>query len=316
MRHLFIIDPIDRLQPEADSSIALMREAVSRGHSVDTCLVDSLGLRGSDPFVHATETLTPTDAAPGPAWYQLGESRLQQVEAYDAVWMRKDPPFDTNYLFATYLLSMATRPVMVNDPRALRDANEKLAILEFPDLCPTTLVSRDMRELMAFRAELGGEMVVKPLDGAGGEGIFHITPEDRNAKAILEVGTEHGRRYLMAQRYVKEVRNGDKRIIMIDGEPAGAVLRVPAADDARANFHAGGKAAQTTLTDREIEICARVGPGLRSSGVIFAGIDVLGDWLTEINITSPTGIREIKRLDGVSLEKPLMDAVEKRHRAR
>jgi len=315
MRHLFIIDPLELLEPEADTTIAFMREAALRGHGVETCLIEELGQRGERPFAHATTIRLEDEekvASESAAWYERSTRQREDLADYDAVWMRKDPPFDMNYLFATYLLSMARWPVMVNDPQALRDENEKLFALEFADLCPTTLVSRSMRELMEFREELGGEMVVKPLDGAGGHGIFHIRPDDRNARAILETGTHHGANYLMAQRYIPEVRTGDKRIILVEGEPVGAVLRVPAEDDARANFHAGGTATRTELTERDLEICGRVGPVLRDAGVIFAGIDVLGDWLTEINVTSPTCIREIKRLDGIALEEDVLDAVERR----
>ncbi len=219
------------------------------------------------------------------------------------------PPFDSAYLFATLLMSRAEGPVMVNDPRALRDENEKLFALEFPELCPTTLVSRSVAELLAFRDELGGEMVVKPLDGAGGHGVFHVARGDRNARAIVEAGTRHGTCLLMAQQYVPAVRKGDKRILMIEGEPHGALLRVPADDDARANLHVGGRAVLSELTDRDREICARIGPALREKGVVLAGIDVLGDYLTEINITSPTGFREIERLGGGALEEALLDAV-------
>ena len=306
MRHLFIIDPLERLHPDSDSSIAFMREAGRRGHVVETCLIGDLGQRGAVPFAHAAVTRTGNAT---PRWYETEDARRVELSTFDAIWMRKDPPFDMDYLFATLLLSRVKGPVMVNDPQALRDENEKLFALEFADLCPTTLVSRSIEQLIAFREELGGEMIVKPLDGAGGSGIFYIAPDDRNARVILETGTAHGTQLLMAQQYVPEVRQGDKRIILIEGEPAGAVLRVPADDDARANFHTGGRAVRTELTDREREICARIGPVLRDRGVIFAGIDVLGDYLTEINVTSPTGLREIEQLDGIALEGAVLDAV-------
>ena len=306
MRHLFIIDPLERLHPETDSTILFMREAQRRGHVVETCLIGQLGQRAGVPFAKAAVTRTLDQL---PRWYETDAAQHVELDAFDAVWMRKDPPFDIHYLFATLLLSRARRPVMVNDPQALRDENEKLFALEFADLCPTTLVSSSIEQLLQFREELGGQMIVKPLDGAGGKGIFHVTQGDRNARVILETGTNHGTQLLMAQQYVPEVRNGDKRIILIEGEPAGAVLRVPADNDARANFHAGGRAVRTELTVREREICSRVGPVLRDRGVIFAGIDVLGDYLTEINVTSPTGLREIEHLDGVALEGAVLDAV-------
>ncbi len=312
MRHLFILDPLGRLHTESDSSIAFIREAWRRGHVVETCEIGDLGQRDGSPFVRAAVTTT----GDGPSWCAATGARHEELSAFDAVWMRKDPPFDSAYLFATLLMSRASGPVMVNDPQTLRDENEKLFALEFPDLCPATLVTRDIDQLLQFRAEHGGQMVVKPLDGAGGAGVFHVTENDRNTRAILETGTAHGTRLLMAQQYVPEVRQGDKRIILIDGEPAGALLRVPAAHEARANLHVGGRAENSTLTDREREICARLGPVLRDKGVILAGIDVLGDYLTEINITSPTGFREIERLGGGALEGALLDAVEARVRAR
>lgn len=312
MRHLFILDPLDLLHVESDTSIAFMQEAWSRGHVVETCGIGQLGQRDGAPFAHAVVTT----AGSGDRWYDTAPSQRVDLSGYDAVWMRKDPPFDDAYLFATLLMSRAQGPVMVNDPAALRDENEKLFALEFPELCPATLVSSSVEELLAFRDEMGGQMIVKPLDGNGGRGVFHVTRGDRNARAICEAGTAEGRQLLMAQQYVPEVRDGDKRIILIEGEPAGAVLRVPAEDEARANLHVGGRAESTALSEREREICARIGPRLREKGVIFAGIDVLGDYLTEINITSPTGVREIQRLDGTKLEAKVMDAVEARRAAR
>ena len=312
MRHLFILDPLDALDVTADTSLAFIQEAWRRGHRVEACGVTDLGQRDGDPFVESVEIVAGVE---GGAWYSSTCRRRDPLSAYDAVWMRKDPPLDDAYLFATMLMSRATGPVMVNDPASLRDQNEKLFALEFPDLCPTTLVSRSVEELLAFRDELGGQMIVKPLDGNGGRGVFHITAGDRNARSIVEAGTAGGRRLLLAQRYVPAVRDGDKRVILIDGHPAGAVLRVPADDESRANLHVGARAERVGLTTRDEEICARIGPRLRQLGVIFAGIDVLGDFLTEINITSPTGLREIERLDGVGLESEVMDVVEARRRA-
>ena len=312
MRHLFILDPLDALHVAADTSVAFIREAWRRGHRVDACGVGDLGQRDGVPFVQADQVV----AGPaGGAWYARERRLRDDMSAYDAVWMRKDPPLDDAYLFATMLMSRAEGPVMVNEPEALRDQNEKLFALEFPELCPTTLVSRSVEELLSFRDELGGEMIVKPLDGNGGREVFHITSGDRNARAIVEAGTSGGQRLLLAQRYVPAVRDGDKRIILIDGDPAGAVLRVPAADEARANLHVGARAERVGLTARDREICARIGPRLRELGVLFAGIDVLGEFLTEINITSPTGLREIEQLDGVALEAQVLDVVEARRRS-
>ena len=224
------------------------------------------------------------------------------------------PPYDLNYFFVTHLLDLVSPgTLVVNSPRGLREVTEKLFILRFPDLCPESLVSRNIKELMAFREKLGGEMIIKPLDGCGGEGVFHLTKDDRNVQTILEMGTRHGTAYQIAQRYIPEVRAGDKRIIVVDGEPVGAVLRVPQHYESRANFHVGGTAAKTPITARERAICARIGPALVEQGIVFAGIDVIGDWLTEVNVTSPTGIQEINRLDGVQLERRVLDAVLRRH---
>ncbi|REJ85372.1 MAG: glutathione synthase [Acidobacteria bacterium] len=313
MRHLFIVDPLQLLQPEADTTIAFLREAHRRGHHTDVCQVETLSLETDARPVAAVESIAVPARSEAGAWFRsLGDRQVNELAAYDVVWMRKDPPFDQNYLYATHLLSLVPRSTLVlNDPAALRDANEKLFALQFPDFCPPTRVSRSIPELLEFRQRLGGEMVVKPLDGAGGEGVFHIRADDPNAKTILEMSTGHGRRYLMAQRFLPEVRQGDKRIILIDGEAAGAVLRVPSAGEARANFHAGGTARKTDLDERDREICAAVGPELVRRGILFAGIDVIGAWLTEINVTSPTGIREIARLDDVALEEQVLDAAER-----
>lgn len=312
MRHLFILDPLDRLHTDTDSSIAFVREAWRRGHTVHTCEIGDLGQHGATPFVRSAKTTAGTAGR----WCTTAPAEREDLNAFDAVWMRKDPPFDAAYLYATLLMSRAAGPVMVNDPAALRDKNEKLFALEFADLCPATLVSRSIEQLLAFRDEHGGEMIVKPLDGAGGNGVFHVTRGDRNTRAILEAGTAYGTRLSMAQQYVPDVRKGDKRILMIDGEPMGALLRVPAEHESRANLHVGGRAELVELTARERTICARLGPVLRERGVILAGIDVLGDYLTEINITSPTGFREIERLGGGALEGALMDAVEAHVRSR
>lgn len=310
MRHLFVVDPLEKLLPNADTSIAFMRQAQARGHRVHTCRVEALTLRpGSRPTVLAA----PTRTLDGPRWYAADTVEALELDAFDVVWMRKDPPIDLEYLYATHILTFAQpTTLVVNAAHALREANEKLFALRFPELSPPTLISRSLVELAAFRGEHGGEMVVKPLGGAGGESVFHIKKDDPNCSTILEVMTGHGRRYVLAQRYLEAIRLGDKRIILIEGEPVGAVNRVPKHGEARANFHAGGKAAATKLTAREREICAALAPTLRAMGIVFAGIDVIGDYLTEVNVTSPTGIREIAALDGVHLEEKVLDAVEAR----
>ncbi len=313
MRHLFIVDPVPGLKPEADTSIAFMREAKRRGHGVSTCGVPDLSV---GPAGRTRSRWCEIRVREGRDWFEIGAQGAGELAEFDVVWMRKDPPYDLNYFFVTHLLDLVPpTTLVVNAPRGLREVTEKLFILRFPEICPESLVSRSIPELLEFRHKLGGEMVIKPLDGCGGEGVFHLTPEDRNVQVILELGTRHGTTYKIAQAYVPEVREGDKRIILVEGEPVGAVLRMPLHWETRANFHVGGTAAKSVLTARDREICARIGPALREFGIVFAGIDVIGRFLTEVNVTSPTGIQEINRLDGVALERLVLDAVERRFRA-
>jgi glutathione synthase len=313
MRHLFIVDPVPGLNPEADTSVVFMREAARRGQRVATCGVSDLSI---GPGGRARARWHDTRVRDGRDWFELAAQATDELGEFDVVWMRKDPPYDLNYFFVTHLLDLVPESTLVvNAPRGLREVTEKLFILRFPELCPESLVSRSIPELLDFRRKLGGEMVIKPLDGCGGEGVFHLTPDDRNVQTILELGTRHGTTYQIAQAYVPEVRDGDKRIIVVEGEPVGAVLRRPQHWETRANFHVGGTAVKTGLSERDREICARIGPSLREYGIVFAGIDVIGRFLTEINVTSPTGIQEINRLDGVALEGLVLDAVERRFRA-
>jgi glutathione synthase len=232
--------------------------------------------------------------------------------------MRKDPPFDLPYLFATQLLSLldGTSTLVINNPRGLRDANEKLYALNFPDLIPPTLVTADPDRLKSFLDRLGGEMIVKPLDGCGGAGVFHLHRADRNLNALLELSTDYGRRMIMAQQYLPAVRTGDKRVILLDGEPLGAVLRVPREDEHRGNIHVGGTCVQASLTAADRRITDGVGTRLRADGLYFVGLDIIGEHLTEVNVTSPTGVQEIDALDGVCLEATVIEDVERRLDAR
>ena len=309
MRHLFIVDPLPGLNVTADTTVAFMRAAARRGHEVFSCEVGEILASEGRPVAH----VVPTTLRPGDApWYATGEPTTRALAEFDVVWMRKDPPYDLNYFYAAHLLSLAEDDTLVvNSGRGLREVSEKLFVVRFPDLTPASLVSRRIDDLLAFRARLGGEMIVKPLDGCGGEGVFHLTPDDRNARALLELATRHGTHYQVAQRYIPEIRNGDKRIILLEGEPIGAVLRVPEPGETRANFHAGGSAQRAEITERDREICDRLRPALLEQGILFAGIDVIGEWLTEVNVTSPTGICEINALDGVRLEEQVLDRVEK-----
>jgi glutathione synthase len=233
---------------------------------------------------------------------------------FDVVLQRKDPPVDAEYVTATQILGLCRRALVLNHPTGILAANEKLYACGFPQLMPETRVTREIPELIDFMAKLGGEMIVKPLGGRGGEGIFHLRHDDRNLFSILEQATGFGRRRAMAQRYLPDVRRGDKRILLVDGEPIGAVLRVPAAGETRANLHVGGTPARAPLDDYDRRIVTQLRPHLLRDGLFFVGIDVIGGWLTEINVTSPTGIQEIDALEGVRIEHDVIAAVESRVR--
>jgi len=314
MRLAFVMDPIERILPDKDTTFMFMLDAGRRRHEVYYLRLDDLFIERTVPYGRARRAEVRRPSASDPGHHSLFEERITRLDWFDAVFMRKDPPFDLSFFFATHVLSLIdpTRTVVVNSPRGLRDANEKLYALYFPEVIPDSLVTADMARLKAFMVELGGEMIVKPLDGAGGSGVFHLRAGDRNLNAILEAATLEGRRSIMAQRYLPEIRQGDKRIIVLDGEPLGAVLRVPREDETRGNIHVGGVTVKAPLTARDREICARLAPRLREDGLWFVGLDVIGDWLTEVNVTSPTGIQEINALDGVAIERPVLDFVEQR----
>jgi len=310
MNALFVIDPPEQLDPEGDTSIALMRETARRGGAVDVCEVGDLGI-GED--IAAFAEALPIAVHEGSDWYTARERRAKPLAEYDVVWMRKDPPFDVDYLQATLLLSHAeSSTLMVNSSQALRDANEKLFALRFPELCPETIVTKSVETLLDFRRRMGGAIVVKALDEAAGRGVALIGPDAEDVQASLTAATAEETRFVIGQRYLPEVSEGDKRIIVVEGHPVGALLRIPQPGDFRANLHAGARPERTTLTARDLEICEAIAAELRRRGIVFAGIDVIGGYLTEINITSPTCIREINRLDGVRLEASILDAVEHR----
>ncbi len=307
------MDPIESVDIEADSSFALALEAQRRGHSLRHYLPRDLALR--DGRLFATTRALEVRARKGDH-YRLGEPNRIDLAGMDVVLMRQDPPFDLAYITATHLLDhIHPGTLVVNDPTAVRNAPEKLLVTHFPDLCPPTLISADKREIAAFRAE-HGDIVIKPLFGNGGASVFHVTRADDNFNALIEMFQQRSREPLIAQRYLPEVRRGDKRIVLVEGEPVGAVNRVPAAGEARSNMHVGGRPEKSGIDAREREICAAIGPTLRERGLVFVGIDVIGGMLTEINVTSPTGIQEIDRLDGVALEARVWDAIEARRAAR
>lgn len=306
----FVMDPLPGIDVEKDTTFVFLEEAGARGHECLYIPPEHLSIRRGTPEAWVRPVTVRRRQGDH---FSLGDARRTTLEELDVVLLRKDPPFDMEFFFDTHAASLADekKVLVLNDPRGLREANEKLYALHFPEVVPESLVSSNMELLKEFLHELGGQMIVKPLDGCGGAGIFHVKAGDRNVNAILEASTDQGKTRIMAQRYLPEVRRGDKRIIVIDGEPLGAVLRVPSDAESRSNFHVGGSAARSPLTDRDREICQRLAPQLRADGLIFVGLDVIGDYLTEVNVTSPTGVQEINALDGVKLEANMLDWIER-----
>ena len=303
------MDHISSINIRGDSTFALALEAQARGRVLYHYTPDRLQLRGNT-VTAAIEKLAVRDE-PG-NHFTLGEANVTDLTELDVVLLRQDPPFDMAYITYTHILErIHPRTLVVNDPASVRNAPEKILVMEFAHLMPETLITRDFQAIRDFRREFG-DIIVKPLYGNGGAGVFRIGEADQNLSSLLEVFGGVFREPLIAQRYLPDVRKGDKRIILVDGEPAGAINRVPAEGDARSNMHAGGRAEHSELTPREREICAEIGPRLKQLGFIFVGIDVIGDKLTEINVTSPTGIREVKRFSGTDIAALVWDAIERR----
>ena len=311
------MDPIDTISIDADSTFALMLEAQKRGHTLWHYEVRHMSLhegvrrageRREERLLARAHPVTVQRVARD--HYRFDQPVLLDLSTMDVVLMRQDPPFDMAYISATHMLEhIHPRTLVVNDPAAVRNAPEKLLVTHFPELMPPTMVTWDIEAIRRFRAE-HKDIVVKPLYGNGGSGVFRIKPDDENLGALLEIHFARSREPLMFQRYEPAVRRGDKRIILVNGEPMGVVNRVPAEGEARSNMHVGGRPEKCTLSARDREICAALGPSLRDQGLLFAGIDVIGEWLTEINVTSPTGIQEIDRFDGISIEAKIWDEIE------
>jgi glutathione synthase len=303
------MDPIETINIDADSTFVLALEAQARGHALYHYLPQHLSLREGRLRARGRPLEVRRELG---RHHSFGPWETLDLTKMDVILMRQDPPFDMAYITATHLLEHVAQSVLVvNDPASVRNAPEKLFVTHFPDLMPPTLITGDRDEILDFRRE-HKDIIVKPLFGNGGAGVFRIKPDDENLGSLLEMFTQLFREPIIVQRYVPAVRQGDKRIILVDGEPAGAVLRVPAEGEARANLHVGGRAVKTELTAREREICAAIGPTLKEQGLIFVGIDVIGDWLTEINVTSPTGLQEIHRLSGNRIEVEIWNAIERR----
>ena len=303
------MDPIDSIDIDGDSTFVLALEAQKRRHELFHYLPGDLNFAGNRLWARARSLGLRREKSDH---FTLGPFRRLDLAGVDVVLMRQDPPFDMAYITATHLLEQIhPRTLVVNDPFEVRNAPEKLFVSRFPEFMPPTLISTDGEEIAAFRAE-HGDIIVKPLFAQGGAGVFHVGPEDENLNALLGMFAERSREPVMVQAYLPEVREGDKRVILIDGAAAGAVNRLAPPGEARSNLHIGGKAQKSTLTAWDLEICAAIGPTLKERGLIFAGIDVIGEYLTEINVTSPTGLQEINRFDSVCLEANLWDAIEAR----
>ena len=305
----FQMDPVESIDIDADTTFVLALEAQERGHRLWVYQPDDLVFRDGAVLAHCRPMVLRRSKGDH---VSLDEARWLDLATVDVVLMRQDPPFDMAYITATHLLEkLPPATLVVNDPAGVRNAPEKLFATEFPGIMPPTLITRSLDAMRSFRVE-HRDIIVKPLYGNGGAGVFHISPGDENLASLHEMFTSVSREPLMVQSYLSEVRQGDRRIILIDGEPAGVINRVPPRGEARSNMHVGGRPERATMTPRDLEICRIIGPELVRRGMILVGIDVIGDWLTEINVTSPTGIQEINRFDGSRLESSVWDAIEKR----
>ncbi|MDU8943707.1 glutathione synthase [Ovoidimarina sediminis] len=309
MKVAFQMDPITGVNIDADSSFRLAEEAQARGHSLFFYTPEKLAYRSGRVLARGHDMTLRRVRGDHVA---LGGEREVDLAELDVVWLRQDPPFDMSYITTTHLLDfLAGQTLVVNDPFWVRNFPEKLLVLTFPELTPPTLIARDLDTIRDFRRD-HGDIIVKPLYGNGGAGVFRLAPGDGNLASLHEMFTGINREPLIVQKFLPAVSKGDKRIILVDGEPAGAINRVPAEGETRSNMHVGGRPEQIGLTDRDREICAAIGPLLREKGQVFVGIDVIGDWLTEINVTSPTGIQELERFEGMNVAGRIWDAIEAR----
>ncbi|MEO1798666.1 MAG: glutathione synthase [Pseudomonadota bacterium] len=307
MRVAFQMDPIEHVDINADSSFRLAEEAQARGHTLFVYTPDQLVFDSGEVRAHGRAV---TVARKEGAHVGFGPWETVPLTDFDVVWLRQDPPFDMGYITTTHLLQKVhPQTLVVNDPFWVRNFPEKLLVLDFAELTPPTMIARSLEALREFRAR-HGDIIIKPLYGNGGAGVFRLRPEDGNLASLHELFAGINREPLIAQKFLPDVSAGDKRVILVDGEPVGAINRVPAAGETRSNMHVGGRPEKVGLTDREREICAAIGPTLRDNGQIFVGIDVIGGWLTEINVTSPTGIQELERFDGINVAGKIWEAIE------
>jgi glutathione synthase len=311
LKFAFVMDPLENVLPDKDTTFVFMLESLGRGHEVYFLGLKDLYAHGHQGFAWARRCEVARAAT---HFRYLDDGAAYALEHFDAIFMRKDPPADAAYIYATMLLSLADsrRTFVLNSPVGLREANEKLYALNFPGAIPPTVVTYEIPRLKKFMVEQGGEMIVKPLDGHGGESVFLAHTRDRNLNSILEAVTRSESRPIMGQRYIPEIRDGDKRLIVLNGDPLGCTLRVPRDDDNRGNIHVGGNCVKAEVTARDREICRMLRPRLERDGLYFVGLDIIGNYMTEVNVTSPTGVQEIDRLDGANLEAKVIDFVESR----
>jgi glutathione synthase len=307
VRFLFVMDPAEKMLPDKDTSFAFMRGARARGHECLHCLPLEVTNHGREVFARAR----PIAVSDAPPHVTAGSPEHVDLSKLDAIFIRKDPPFDTPYAHLTQQLDLVKdRTLVLNDPRGLRDANEKLFAFHFSEFMPDSLVTADPKEILAFVNQVGGKAVLKPLDGAGGSGVVALDLKDRNTRALIDILTGEGQKHALVQQYLDAVRQGDKRVLVLDGEPLGVVLRVPREDDIRANIHVGGTVRPTELTAEEHALVKSVGARLREHGLWFVGLDLIGGKLIEVNVTSPTGIQELGRFRGDRPEEEVIQWVE------
>lgn len=305
----FQMDPVEGIDINGDSSFRIAEEAQARGHSLFYYTPDNLSFQSG--AIKATGWPLEVQRVEGDH-FRLGPKQEVDLADWDVVWLRQDPPFDMGYITTTHLLDRVhPDTLVVNDPTWVRNWPEKLKVLDYPSLIPPTVIARNLETLKAFK-DLHGDVILKPLYGNGGAGVFRLTPEDRNLDSLHELFAGTNREPLIIQKFLPDVSQGDKRIILVDGDPVGAINRVPAAGQTRSNMHVGGRPEKAGLTDRDLEICAAIGKDLKDHGQIFVGIDVIGGFLTEINVTSPTGIQELERFDGVNVAATIWEAIEAR----
>ncbi|MDV4143280.1 MULTISPECIES: glutathione synthase [Shimia] len=309
MKIAFQMDPITSVDINADSSFRLAEEAQARGHELFFYSPDMLAYEEGEITARGQSMVVRREVG---NHVDLGPETHVNLADFDVIWLRQDPPFDMHYITSTHLLDrLKDKVLVVNDPFWVRNYPEKLLVLDFPDLTPPTTIARDLDTIKAFK-ERHGDVILKPLYGNGGAGVFRLDANDRNLTSLHELFTGFSREPLIVQKFLPDVSNGDKRVILVDGEPVGAINRVPAAGETRSNMHVGGRPEKIGLTERDMEICAAIGPLLREKGQVFVGIDVIGDYLTEINVTSPTGIQELERFDGVNIAEKIWEAIEAR----